>query len=486
MKKNVVGVLQVFLGLALFCLAGRACGQVTQQDLHNFGSTNNDGSQPSRVVQGADGWLYGATSYGGNVGAGILFKLNTDGTGYTILHSFATNDVANGAYPTGDIAMTPDGWLCGTTVYGGATSAGTVYKINSNGSGFVLLHSFTLHDNIAYGATEYPHNLMQGSDGYLYGTIEGASGGFHGAVFKVDTNGNGYLEIHTFGVSAIGDLDTPRAGVVQGSDGALYGTALSGYRAVSSAGGVFKVSTDGTVYQVLYGFGPTNEAAPYPADWPTATLIQGKDGNLYGTTQDGGEYSLGTIFTINTNGFGYTQLYSFTTTGFDTISVYPDALVQGKNGTLYGTTLGGGVNAQGAAYQITTNGTGFDQLFPFADGIGVSGSQPAAGMILGRDGVFYGVTQTGGYLTNGNPSQGTVFSLSLGPAVPQLAAIRSGANIVLKWPTNATGFVLQSTTNVATQAVWPTVSPAPVVVNAQNTVTNIISGTMKFYRLVKP
>ena len=315
MKSHIAVPLQVLLGLALFVLAGQASGTVMQQDLYNFGSTNYDGSEPIRVVQGTDGWLYGTTAYGGNDAAGTIFKVNTNGTGYAILHSFNTNDVTDGAYPTGDIVVS-GGWLYGTTANGGTNNAGTAYTINTNGTGFVLLHSFTLHKSVSYGPTETPRNLMLGSDGFLYGIIEGTSGGFPGCVFKLNTNGGGYLEIYLFGVNPNGDFYAPVGGLVQGRDGILYGTAIEGYRAVLS-GGVFKLNPDGTGYSILCAFG-TGATAP---SYPVTTLIQGQDGSLYGTTEYGGTNSIGTIFKVSTNSSGsYTELYSFTNSGYYTTS----------------------------------------------------------------------------------------------------------------------------------------------------------------------
>jgi uncharacterized repeat protein (TIGR03803 family) len=134
-------------------------------------------------------------------------------------------------------------------------------------------------------------------------------------------------------------------------------------------------------------------------------------------------------------------------------------------------------------FAVHTDGTGFTNLYSFtatSANTNSDGARPYAGLIL-SDNTLYGTASVGG-----SSGYGTVFSLTLGSAstpLPQLTIIPSGANVILRWPTNAAGFTLQSTTNLVSPAVWSTVSPGPIVVNGQNAVTNPISGARKFYRL---
>jgi uncharacterized repeat protein (TIGR03803 family) len=406
MKTHFVCLFQFALSLSLMCLAGSARGQVNEQVLYSFGGSGGDGRSPSRLAQGADGWLYGSTTYGGNNGAGTLFKINPDGTGYSILHSFTTNNVSDGAYPSSDIVVTADGWLCGVTPYGGANGAGSVYRIRTSGTGFMLIHSFTLHKSIAYGPTEGPRHLIQGRDGSLYGVIEGATGGFAGAVFKLGIGGGGYSEIHMFG-SSIPDLMMPSGGLVQGADGVLYGTAFAGTLTGTNytGGGVFRMNPDGSGYSVIYLYGHTSEAVPYPSSYAITTLAMGRDGALYGTTVGGGTNALGTIYRLNTNGTEYTQLHSFDTRGVDHNSVYPSALIQGKDGAFYGTTLSGGF---GNAFRMSADGADYQVLWWFSSESGLDSRVTDSGVIQGRDGALYGVSQGGG-----DPGYGTVFKLTL-------------------------------------------------------------------------
>jgi uncharacterized repeat protein (TIGR03803 family) len=199
------------------------------------------------------------------------------------------------------------------------------------------------------------------------------------------------------------------------------------------------------------------------------------------------------MFTARVTAQTFTVLYSFSAVApnrrfFETNSDggYPQAGLILTGNTLYGTTLGGGTNGSGTVFSVSTNGSNFITLYNFSaeatNHLGINtnsdGAQPYAGLILSGN-TLYGTTFVGG--TNGS---GTVFSLSLGMGSvnPQLAIVPSAAAFVLAWPTNPTGFTLQSTTNLGSP-VWTTNSSVPVVVNGQNTVTNPITGSQQFFRL---
>lgn len=126
-------------------------------------------------------------------------------------------------------------------------------------------------------------------------------------------------------------------------------------------------------------------------------------------------------------------------------------------------------------FKLSTNGV-LTSLYSFTGGN--DGANPYAALVQGGDGRFYGTTSAGGA-----GGAGTVFRLTIVPEPPKLSIVPSGANVILMWPTNASGFTLQSTTNLGLSAVWTTNCPPPVVVNGQNTVTNPISGTQQFFRL---
>ena len=177
---------------------------------------------------------------------------------------------------------------------------------------------------------------------------------------------------------------------------------------------------------------------------------------------------MGTVFKLNTDGSGFTTLHNFTG-GSD--GAFPEGSLILSGSTLYGTTLSRGVSGYGTVFSLNTDGSGFMTLHAFTGG--TDGSGPQAKLILSGN-TLYGTASRGGLSGNG-----TVFSISL---LPQLTISATGPNLVLSWPSNFSGFVLQASTNLASSA-WITNLPPPVLVNGQNTVTDPISGTQQFFRL---
>ena len=186
------------------------------------------------------------------------------------------------------------------------------------------------------------------------------------------------------------------------------------------------------------------------------------------------------MFAVNTDGTGFTNLHSFThCRGTNSDGANPDAGLILSGNTLYGTASDGGSSGNGTVFAVNTDGTGFTNLYSFtmAPCTNSDGAYPSGGLILSGN-TLYGTASDGG--SSGN---GTVFSLTLPPSAAATDHHSFRPNVILTWPTNAAGFTLQSTTNLVSPAVWTTDSPAPVVVNGQNTVTNPISGTQQFFRL---
>jgi uncharacterized repeat protein (TIGR03803 family) len=420
------------VGYANFCLTTNACeclqitcptnktvacipcpigiGQPVSTVLWSFPNTAGpDGHRLySGVFVGNDGALYGTAFLGGNNGAGTVYKVNTDGSGFSPLHQFAgpPND---SQMPFGGVIEASDGALYGTTFGAGPTSSdlGVVYKMNRNGSGFQLLHSFTGAGGD--GKNSYAA-LLQGRDGALYGTtLYGGNSGEEGTVFKLNPNGSGYTVLHGFG-SVPNDGIIPIAGLVQGNDGALYGTTENG--GSYGSGVAFKLNTDGTGYAVLHSFGSGEDG-----QFPQAALVQGSDGVLYGTAEYGGTsltncdpfldpfcFGDGTVFKLNPDGSGYMVLHNFTGPSGDGANPI-GGLVQGCDGELYGTTQTGGINDEGTVFKLNTDGSGYSVVKSFA---GYDGVNPAASLTTGGDGALYGTTANGG----GNNGDGTVFKLS--------------------------------------------------------------------------
>jgi uncharacterized repeat protein (TIGR03803 family) len=261
--------------------------------LHSFcggsgcGSLATDGAEPTgRMVFGANGDLYGTTQVGGLFNGfynqGTIFRITTSGT-YTVLHVFSGNfgSTPDGANPAAGLILASNGDFYGTTTAGGASKEGTVFKMTPAGK-VTLLHSFTgsSDGSMPIGA------LVQASDGNLYGTCYSGGANGTGTAFRITTKGV-FTKIYDFAAEAapgnIGYL--PRAGLIQASDGNLYGTAWQG--------GAFTAT--GTIYQLTLAGAGTLEAsfeASSTGFSPLGALVQGTDGRLYVTLQNnGGENS---------------------------------------------------------------------------------------------------------------------------------------------------------------------------------------------------
>jgi uncharacterized repeat protein (TIGR03803 family) len=452
-------------------LALMPVGQVKAQTfttLHNF-SGGKDGANPYAGLVLSGNILYGTASGGGSLDNGTVFAVNTNGTGFVVLHSFTGGN--DGSSPYGELVLSGTN-LYGTAFGGGADSEGTVFKISTGGTGFAVLHSFTGSD----GSLPYAGLVLSGT--ILYGTASQGAGTSGGIVFAVNTSGTGFSILHNF--AALSDGSDLQAGLIL-SGNALYGTALFG--GGFDNGTIFTVNTNGTDFANVYSFTALNGAANSDGAFPYAGLIQSANA-LYGTAAAGGISSNGTAFAVNTNGAGFTALHVFTAaTGpyppTNADGSFPMAGLMLSGNTLYGTASGGGSAGMGTVFAVNTDGTGFRVLHRFtavntSSGANSDGATPQGGLTLSGN-TLYGTAWDGGSF-----GYGTVFSVTL---APQLTISRAGANVILTWPANAAGFALQFTTNIGASAVWTPVSPGPVVVNGQNIVTNPIAGAQMFFML---
>ena len=439
----------LIIGLGLM-LANPAAAQIFT-NLHNFkAGVKTDGFNPyaSLIISGST--LYG-TTYGGGSNSGVVFAIKTDGTGYTNVYTFTS--VGNDGYkPHGELLLSGN-TLYGTTEAGGTHGAGNVFKVNTDGSGFVNLHTFTGATGGDGGGAD--GGLVQ-SGSTLYGTTATT-------VFKININGLGFTNLHVF-TAGTNDGAASLARLLL-SGNTLYGTTRTA--GASNGGTIFAINTDGTGYTNLYNFSSGNG--------PFAGLILANN-TLYGTTFGEGATSGGTVFRINTDGTGYTNLHSFAISSPDNgAGPYGPVILWGRS--LYGTTEGGGRFSAGTVYKINTDGTGYTNVYSFTSVNGFStngdGYGPTAGLILSGS-TLYGTTEQGGLFTGG-----TVFSLTM----PKVTLVPVQTNLVVRWPTNALGLTLQSVTNLSSGTSWTNVSQAPVVLNGQNVVTNPVSGAQKFYRL---
>jgi uncharacterized repeat protein (TIGR03803 family) len=421
---------------------------------------NSNGSQPtfSALVQGLDGNFYGTTPIGGAKEAGTVFRVTPQGT-LTTLHSFCTQTrCGDGKSPKGGVILGTDGNLYGTTEFGGEIAGqygqGEFFEIDPGG---------TLTPVYLFGQSngDQPFSApIQASNGDFYVTTpvggqkaSGDKSSDTGAVFRLRiAEGMNEDSYSLCAERACPDGRNPFAGVVEGSDGNLYGTTSAG--GSGNAGTIFKITPRLTVRQpltTLHSFDTTDGAYPY------AGLVQASDGNFYGTTELGGANGAGTIFQITSDGTLMT-LYSFCSQATCADGETPVAgLVQATDGALYGTTELGGANASGTIFRITPTGT-LTTLYSFCAQTNCGdGGNPLAGLAQGTDGNFYGAASSGGA-----SNYGTIFSLAtgLGPFVETLPTSRRVGMSVHILGTNLAGST--SVTFNGTSATFAVVSSSQI------------------------
>lgn len=444
MRDHVRRLAVICFGAAL-CLAFTASAQIFSP-LHIFGAGSGF---MAPLTQGPDGTLYGVSSGGGAGKAGTIFRLNPDGTHFAILYSFgpgvqfgAVYTNADGYGPVGGMVVSND-VLYGTTEYGGTTGYGTVFKMNTDGSGFSTLHFFT---NGVGGGTVIGGLVL--GDGALYGVTY--SGGTNsGTVFTLNTDGTGFTNLHNFG----GTNGTfPMASMIL-SSGTLYGTTQEG-----NNGTVFRLDTNGGSFAVLHHFTAPFTGTNVDGDLPESSLVL-SGSTLYGTASGGGRGS-GTIFAMNTDGSGFTNLYSFTN-GMDGAAPVAGLALSGN--TLYGVTKSGGMSpGYGTIFRINTDGTGFNSIFDFDGRVGLGGSAPAGALLLSGDTLF-GTAGSVVFSINTSATNITVLSNGSDGAQPESGLVLSGDSfygttsagggsgegIVFKMGTNGTGFTTLHTFSLA-------------------------------------
>jgi uncharacterized repeat protein (TIGR03803 family) len=319
----------------------------TETVLYSFpGGSGGEG--PGGVIRDTNGNLYGVTSLSG----GTVFEITTDGT-EKILYTFGAYS-GDGTNPVGALVMDSAGNLYGTTASGGSNGsgnsyAGTVWELMPSGGTWTekILYSFCQESKCTDGAAPAA-GLVRDSNGNLYGTT--SFGGITnsncntscGVVFKIDPSGNETV-LYSFAGGA--DGAEPEADLFRDSNGNLYGTTVNG--GANGLGTVFEVSSSGSE-QVLHSFA----GAPGDGAYPVAGVTRDSQGNLYGTTTIGGTYNDGTVFELNAAGTE-TMLYSFVPRKAGEESAYPAGDLLMVNGNLFGTTEEFGFSGDGTVFEMT-------------------------------------------------------------------------------------------------------------------------------------
>jgi uncharacterized repeat protein (TIGR03803 family) len=360
-----------------------------------------DGGTPNGLTLGSNGVLYGTTQTGGSYNDGTIFSITINGAFQTLVPFNATN----GSNPQAALTQGTDGNFYGTTQGGGPNSWGTVFTLTTNGA-LTTLATFSNENNInPYTA------LVQGTNGNFYGATQNGTKAGDGNIFEMTPTGT--LNV-VYSFTGGQDGNEPIGALAQGTDGNFYGLTTGG--GAHANGGVFKMTPAGALTN-LYSF--TGLSDGYN---PIGALVQGTDGAFYGVTRRNVIDNLqfyGTIFKVSTNG-ALTTLYALDPVVYGD-GEYPFAgLIQGADGNFYGTTMYSDSTMNGTLFRITSAGeyTTF-VTFNGSD----DGAQPKAALVQDAEGNFYGTTTAGGPY-----GKGAIFRLTI-TAAPQITVQPSNQTV---------------------------------------------------------
>lgn len=345
--------------------------------------------------QGSVRKLFGTTSQGGAHLDGTLYSINTDGTGFTKIHDF---DSINGKHPHGILVQLPNGRLAGVTAHGGSFGKGVLYTINTDGSDYTVIKNFP---------NAWPSmGLLLASDGMLYGAT--ASTQTHGGVvFRISPLGTGYTELAAFDPLPF-DLHDLVSPLIELPDGRLVGTSFYGN---GGGGFAYQLAKDGTGFSTLYNF--TFEQG----EGPRSVMLASND-RLYFTTSSGGDTSTfpggyGSIISMNTDGSDVQEVFSWTNAPGG-LGKYPHTpLTEGPDGKLYGTTIWNGESTEsGLIFNINKDGSGYTVIHLAELTTGV---EPTVGVTFSPDGRLYA-----GFMVGGTFSRGTIIAMNLDGGSPEV------------------------------------------------------------------
>lgn len=426
--------------------------------LHAF--DGSDGIYPrTRLVEGPDGYMYGTAIVGGSTNGGVVYKISRSGNFKVVTHFTGKN----GYDPNGGLVLATDGSFYGSTYSGGFSDWGTLYKVTN--SKLVPLVSFGSPEGDLQ-TSQAP--LVQGADGNFYGTTVAGGASNNGTFFRMTPSG-----VFTTLSSFTGyNGREPQRGVLRGPDDNFYG--VTAYGGEANLGSVYRVTPDGLIttifsfhgtdganpsglmlgkdvnfygttfkeasvfmpeapgYGIVFKLTPAGKLTrlakfePTVEGYPNGNLIEGRDGNFYGTTKilPSESSAGGTVFKVTPGGVK-TILVNFTGAN----GKYPlSGVVEAPEGGLYGTTSRGGTTDQGTIFKVMPNGV-FKTLISFK---GSNGDRPQAGLLLGKDGNFYGTTRFGGTLQSAG---GTVFEMTPAGYLTSLASF--SYTIGLEYPASS-------------------------------------------------
>jgi len=368
---------------------------------YSFPETN-PGAVPQRtqLCQASNGLLYGMTEQGGAFNNGIIFSYSTSTGVYTDLVDFAGSDrLAPGADPYGSLIQATDGKLYGMTSQGGSQGAnqGVIFSYDPTTATYADLYEFTGGSS----GSQPQGSLLQASNGLLYGLTQLGGGNGQGDLFSFDPAALTFTELADL-YNVDPSLANPYGGLVQASNGKLYGMASSGH--------LFSSDVSGNITILV----TMDDNGSYPGSTPYGNLLIASNGLLYGLTSSGGANENGVLFSYKISTSTYTDLFDFANNEKPTGS-----LIQASNSTLYGFTFAGGANGNGSVFSYNIGSNTLTTQYSFA---GIDGSNPQGTPIQAGNGLLYGLTNSGG-----SARRGSLFSISLTNNFTSILSLESAA-----------------------------------------------------------
>ena len=344
--------------------------------LYDFDNVN--GAQPSgSLIQAKDGKLYGMSSFGGALNAGVIFSFDPVTSVYSKLFDF---DNDNGANPSGSLLQTADGKMYGMTAQGGVEGVGVIFSFDPSSLIVTKLDDLDLVN----GAVP-TGSLVPGGDGLLYGMCANGGADQAGVIFAFNPNKLTYAKLKNFD-SMSGYY--PGGSLVKAIDGKFYGMTFKGGN--DNDGVLFSFDYASGTYVKLHDFNGTDGADPL------GNIVQGKDEKIYGMTSDGGNSNAGVIFSYDPHSSKFNKLKDFDyTNGKSPFST----LVLTNDGKFYSTTFEGGVNNGGVIFSFDPATGNYVKLRDV--GTSINGQQPCGSLLRAVDGKFYGMTTFGGMFNLG-------------------------------------------------------------------------------------
>ncbi len=411
------------LQLICFVLLGLGSAPIAlaaEVKLHDFGNNFTRDAYSSYAGLVADGdTLFGTSYNGGQRLLGAIFKINSDGSAYERIYSF---DPDNGGpiHPEGGLIL-DGGFLYGVTVSGGEYDKGAVFRVDQDGSNFTVLFSY----GAATSGAVIPDGQLTLLNGMFYGVSDYGGTTNQGAVYKLSLDGLNFQVLHSFGSVANDGFFRSATGASGAAGttllavgGTLYGTTPLGGSTTAATGGigygtVFKIGIDGSGYQVLHSFWSIAKDGANPHGG--LTLI---GSTIYGAAPIGGAYNAGMLFQVNTDGSAYKAIHNFHSVANDGTRPVDGLLALGD--TLYGVTDRGGrtsvagTNGDGIAFKLNKDGTGYKILHNF--GLASQDGEQPNGPLVRIGTALFGTTQTGGANTYNTGTSyrgtGTIFKIS--------------------------------------------------------------------------